>query len=173
VRYLNKRQKQSGAGKVLRKYYGTVNGKRTIVYTSPLTGKRVGLVRSIGRKSLYRMGHTNSEVDRQENPCAIYSAATGRSPWQREETKALQNCKCAECGAELAQVHHKSGLANKTNPLAAGYAMQKTGLCHAMPVTSGGHSNKSNNEAQDNSESRIPLKWSVRLGEHGGKTYSL
>lgn len=131
VRYLNKRQKQRGASKALRKYYGTLNGRRTIVYTSPLTGKQVGLVRSIGRKSLYRMGYTNPAVDRQENPWAVYAAASGHSPWQRAETKVLQDNKCAECGAELAEVHHKSGLAKKTDRMVAGYTMQKVGLCYA------------------------------------------
>ncbi len=134
VRYLNKRHKQSGAKKVMRKYYGMVNGRRSIVYKSPQTGKQVWLVRSIGRKSLYEVRKPATDVDRQENPWAVYSAAIGRSPWQREETKAMQNYKCAECGAEVAEVHHRSGLAKKNDRTAAGYALQKTGLCHACHV---------------------------------------
>jgi group II intron reverse transcriptase/maturase len=131
VRYLNKRHKRRGAKKVMLKYYDTVNGRKTLVIKSSSTGRQIALVRSIGRKSLYKLDKTSADVDRCPIPWTLYSAAIGRSPWQREETKAIQNDQCAQCGASVAAVHHHTGLAKKTNPTQAGYETKKTGLCHA------------------------------------------
>jgi group II intron reverse transcriptase/maturase len=131
TRYLNKRTKQRGAKKVMRRYYGAVNGKKTLVVISPLTNKRVSLIRSIGRKSLYALTVTSGAVDRWQRPWMVYSAAVGRSPWQRAEIRAVQQGACAQCGAPLTEVHHQRGLSAKTNPTQAGYAGQKVGLCHA------------------------------------------
>ena len=71
VRYLNKRRKRRGAKKVMRYYYGTVKGKKTLVYTSPLTGQQVSLVRSIGRTQIHfpiemrsdRCGYAQTPLD--------------------------------------------------------------------------------------------------------------
>jgi hypothetical protein len=131
TRYLNKRQKQRGAKKVMRRYYGTVQGKKTLVVTSPRTGKQVSLIRSIGRKSLFDLTTTSSEVDRCQQPWIIYSAAVGHSPWQRTEIRDMQQHQCAQCGAPLDEIHHRQALSGKTNPGQAGYASRKVGLCYA------------------------------------------
>jgi Group II intron, maturase-specific domain len=131
TRYLNKRQKQRGAKKVMRRYYGTVQGKKTLVVTSPRTGKQVSLIRSIGRKSLFDLTTTSSEVDRCQQPWIIYSAAVGHSPWQRVEIRDIQQHQCAHCSAPLDEIHHRQALSGKTNPGQAGYASRKVGLCHA------------------------------------------
>jgi DNA primase len=87
VRYLNKRRKQRGAKKVMRQYYRSVKGKKTLAYTSPLTGRQTSLVRSPRRKSLYKLKCEQVDVDTRKYPWMNYSASVGRSPWQREETK--------------------------------------------------------------------------------------
>jgi hypothetical protein len=131
TRYLNKRHKQHGAKKVMRCYYGTVWGKKTLVVTSPHSGKQVSLIRSIGRKSLCDLKRTAQEVDHCQRPWIAYSAAVGRSPWQRAEVKAMQDDQCAQCHAPLDEVHHRQALRATTNPIQAGYATRKVGLCHA------------------------------------------
>ena len=130
VRYLNKRAKQHGSRKVMRRYYGTVNGHKTIVYTSPSTGRQVSLIRSIGRKSLYDFREPIPSIDLYVEPWTIYSAAIGRSPWQRAEIRLAQQCCCANCGAALDEIHHHTALGRKTNPSQAGYQTRKIGLCH-------------------------------------------
>ena len=130
VRYLNKRRKQQGAKKVMRQYYGTVKGKKTLVYTSPLTGRHTSLVRSCGRKSLYKLKCDLIDVDTRKHPWMTYSAAVGRSPWQREEVKTDQHGQCAQCGAAITEVHHRSGLSKKVNASQSGYTSTKVGLCH-------------------------------------------
>jgi group II intron reverse transcriptase/maturase len=135
VRYLNKRRKQRGARKVMRQYYGSVKGKKTLVYTSPLTGRQTSLVRSCGRKSLYKLKCDLVDVDTHKHPWMTYSAAVGRSPWQREEVKADQHGRCAQCGAAITEVHHRSGLSKKVNASQSGYATMKVGLCHACHLT--------------------------------------
>src|SRR5260370_12293089 len=87
VRYLNKRQKQRGAKKVMRQYYGTVKGKKTLGYTSALTGRQTSLVRSCGRKSLYKLKCDSIDLDTRQHPCMNYSASVGRSPQQREQAE--------------------------------------------------------------------------------------
>jgi len=131
VRYLNKRRKQRGARKVMRQYYGTVKGKKTLIYTSALTGRHTSLVRSCGRKSLYQLKCDQIDVDTRKRPWMTYSAAVGRSPWQREEVKADQHGQCAQCGAAITEVHHRSGLSKKVNASQSGYTTMKVGLCHA------------------------------------------
>ena len=135
VRYLNKRQRQRGAKKVLRRYYGTVNGRKTLVCTSPTTGKQVALIRPIGRRSLYDLRTPAADVDRSAHPWMVYSAAGGRSPWQREETKTVQHHRCIQCGEPLSEVHHRVALGRKANPTQAGYEVAKVGLCHACHQT--------------------------------------
>ncbi len=108
VRYLNKRRKQRGAKKVMRQYYGTVKGKKTLIYTSPLTGRRTSLVRSPGRKSLYKLKCDQIDVDTRKHPWMNYSASVGRSPWQRKEVQAMQQGHCAQCGDAITEVHHRS-----------------------------------------------------------------
>jgi RNA-directed DNA polymerase len=130
VRYLNKRRKQRGARKVMRQYYGTVKGKKTLIYTSALTGRHTSLVRSCGRKSLYKLKCDQIDVDTRKRPWMTYSAAVGRSPWQREEVKADQHGQCAHCGAAITEVHHRSGLSKKVNASQSGYTTTKVGLCH-------------------------------------------
>src|SRR5947209_12774243 len=72
-RYVNKRHKVHGARKALRRYYGTVNGRKTFVYTSPKTGRQAALIRSIGRKSLYDRSeeHTSELQSRQYLVCRL------------------------------------------------------------------------------------------------------
>jgi Group II intron, maturase-specific domain/Reverse transcriptase (RNA-dependent DNA polymerase) len=131
VRYVNKRHKVYGAKKALRRYYGTVNGRKTFVYTSPKTGHQAALIRSIGRKSLYDLKRTNATIDRVPTPWPVYSAAVGRSPWQRMEVRILQEGRCAQCGSPVEEVHHRTALRKKVRRAQAGYQTQKTGLCHA------------------------------------------
>lgn len=131
VRYLNKRKKQRGAKKVMRHYYGTVKGKKTLVYISGLTGRQTSLVRSPGRKSLYKLKCNQVDVDTRKHPWMNYSASVGRSPWQREEIKAEQQGRCTQCRAAITEVHHRSALSKKTNASQSGYATTKVGLCHA------------------------------------------
>jgi group II intron reverse transcriptase/maturase len=131
TRYLNKRHKCHGAKKVMQRYYGTVNGQKTLIFTSPATGRQVSLVRSIGRKSLYHLQGSDGVRDRREVPWMVYSAQAGRSPWQRAEVRALQHHRCAQCGQPLVEVHHRTALRRKTNPTQAGYQTTKIGLCHA------------------------------------------
>src|SRR5207253_2723563 len=114
--------------------YGTVRGKKTFIYTSPTTGRTVSLIRSIGRKSPYQLASPRPDVDDQADPWPLYSAAGGRSPWQREEIRQSQGYRCAQCGAALTEVHHRTALKTRTNPTEAGYAAGKTGLCHACHV---------------------------------------
>ncbi len=130
VRYLNKRRKQRGAKKVMRQYYRSVKGKKTLAYTSPLTGRQTSLVRSPGRKSLYKLKCDQVDVDTRKHPWMNYSASVGRSPWQREETKVSQQGQCAQCGATITEVHHRNALSKKTNASQSGYATMKVGLCH-------------------------------------------
>jgi len=130
VRYLNKRRKQRGAKKVMRQYYRSVKGKKTLAYTSPLTGRQTSLVRSPGRKSLYKLKCDQVDVDTRKHPWMNYSASVGRSPWQREETKVSQQGQCAQCGATMTEVHHRNALSKKTNASQSGYATTKVGLCH-------------------------------------------
>jgi group II intron reverse transcriptase/maturase len=134
VRYLNKRRKQRGARKVMRQYYGKVKGKKTLVYTSPLTGRQTSLVRSCGRKSLYKLKCDYIDVDTRKHPWMNYSASVGHNPWQREEVKAAQHGQCAQCGASITEVHHRSALSKKVNASQSGYAMTKMGLCHSCHV---------------------------------------
>src|SRR5215472_2536261 len=94
VRYLNKRKKQKGARKALRHYYGRIRGKQPLVVTSPVTQHQVWLIRSIGRKSLFDLKTTLPEVDVWKRPWIVYSAAAGRSPWQRREIKQMQQDLC-------------------------------------------------------------------------------
>ncbi len=115
---------------MMRQYYGTVKGKKTLVYMSPLTGRQTSLVRSCGRKSLYKLKCDSIDVDTRKHPWMNYSASVGRSPWQREEIKAEQQGHCAQCGAAITAVHHRSALSRKVNASQAGYAMTKVGLCH-------------------------------------------
>ncbi len=131
VRYVNKRHKVHGARKALRRYYGTVNGRKTFVYTSPKTGRQAALIRSIGRKSLYDLKRTDAAVDRVPVPWTVYSASVGRSPWQRAEVRSVQGNRCAQCANPVAEVHHRSALRNKINRAQAGYQVRKIGLCHA------------------------------------------
>ncbi len=135
VRYLNKRRKQRGARKVMRQYYGTVKGKKTLVYTSQLTGRQTSLVRSCGRKSLYKLKCDYVDVDTRKHPWMNYSASVGRSPWQREEVKTSQQGQCAQCGTAVTEVHHRSALSRKVNASQSGYATTKVGLCHACHLT--------------------------------------
>jgi group II intron reverse transcriptase/maturase len=135
VRYLNKRTKQRGSRKVMRRYYRTRNDHKTIVYTSPKTGQQASLVRSIGRKSLYDLRHPIPSIDLYVEPWMLYSAAIGRSPWQRAEIRLAQQHQCASCGAPLDEVHHHAALGKKTNPSQAGYETQKVGLCHTCHQT--------------------------------------
>jgi Group II intron, maturase-specific domain/Reverse transcriptase (RNA-dependent DNA polymerase) len=135
VRYLNKRRKQQGAKKVMRQYYGKVKGKKTLVYTSPLTGQQVSLVRSIGRKSIYKLKCDHIDADTRKHPWMNYSASVGRSPWQRKEVQTLQQGQCAQCGATITEVHHHSALSTKMNAGLSGYATTKMGLCHTCHVT--------------------------------------
>jgi hypothetical protein len=134
VRYLNKRRKRRGAKKVMRQYYGTVKGKKTLVYTSPLTGQQVSLVRSIGRKSIFQLKCDQIDADTRKHPWMNYSASVGRSPWQRKEVQTLQQGKCAQCGAPITEVRHRSALSKKVNASQSGYATTKVGLCHACHV---------------------------------------
>jgi hypothetical protein len=134
VRYLNKRRKQRGAKKVMRQYYGTVKGKKTLVYTSPLTGRQTSLVRSPGRKSLYKLKCDQIDVDTRKHPWMNYSASVGRSPWQRKEVQTIQHGQCAQCGKAITEVHHRSALSKKVNAGQSGYATTKGGLCHACHV---------------------------------------
>ncbi|MBO0793959.1 MAG: group II intron reverse transcriptase/maturase [Ktedonobacteraceae bacterium] len=134
VRYLNKRHKRRGAKKVMKRYYGTVKGKKTLVYTSPVTGQRTSLVRSTGRKSLYRLKSDHRDVDTRKHPWMNYSASVGRSPWQRKEVHLLQQGHCHQCGAAMTEVHHRSALSKKTNASQSGYETTKTGLCHSCHV---------------------------------------
>lgn len=135
VRYLNKRRKQRGAKKVMRRYYGTVKGKKTLVYSSPLTGQQVSLVRSIGRKSIFQLKCDLIDADTRKHPWMNYSASVGRSPWQRKEVHTLQQGKCAQCGAPITAVRHRSALGKKINASQSGYATTKVGLCHTCHVT--------------------------------------
>ncbi len=135
VRYLNKRHKQRGAKKVMRQYDGTVKGKKTLVYTSLLTGRQTSLVRSCGRKSLYKLKCESIDVDTRKHPWMNYSASVGRSPWQREEVKTSQQGQCAQCGAVLTEVHHRSALSKKVNASQSGYTTIKVGLCQACHLT--------------------------------------
>ncbi len=134
VRYFNKRRKQRGAKKVMRHYYGTVKGKKTLVYTSPLTGHQVSLVRSIGRKSIFQLKCDLIDADTRKHPWMNYSASVGRSPWQRKEVQTLQQGKCAQCGAPITEVRHRSALRKKVNASQSGYATTKVGLCHTCHV---------------------------------------
>ena len=131
TRYLNKRRKHRGAKKVMRRYYGTVNGKKTLVCTSPATGRPVALVRSVGRKSLFHLHGGGGAQDRRAIPWMVYSAHAGRSPWQRAEVRTLQHHQCAQCGQPMAEVHHHVALGRKTDPTQAGYHAKKVGLCRA------------------------------------------
>ncbi len=131
VRYVNKRHKVRGAKKALRRYYGTVKGRKTFVYTSPKTGRQAALIRSIGRKSLYDLKHSDAAVDQVPTPWAVYSAAVGRSPWQRAEVRNIQSNRCAQCPNPVGEVHHRTALRKKINRAQAGYQAHKTGLCHA------------------------------------------
>ncbi len=131
VRYLNKRRKEHGAKKALRRSYAAVDGRKTIVCTSPRTGRRVSLVRSIGRRSLFDLKRADAAVDQRPIPWTVYSAAAGRSPWQRAETRAAQGHRCAQCGEPLTDVHHRTALGTKTNRAQAGYQTEKIGLCRA------------------------------------------
>src|SRR5260370_40587202 len=90
VRYLNKRRKQQGAKKVMRQYYGTVKGKKTLVYTSPLTGRHTSLVRSCGRKSLYKLKCDQLDVDTRKHPWMNSSASVARSPCPGKKVHAIQ-----------------------------------------------------------------------------------
>jgi group II intron reverse transcriptase/maturase len=134
VRYLNKRHKQQGAKKVMRKYYGTVKGKKTLVYTSPLTGQQVSLIRSTGRKSIFQLKCDLIDADTRKHPWMNYSASVGRSPWQRKEILTLQQGKCAQCEAPITEVRHRSALSKKVNASQSGYATTKVGLCHTCHV---------------------------------------
>jgi hypothetical protein len=131
VRYLNKRKKQKGARKALRQYYGRIRGKQTLVVTSPVTQQQVWLIRSIGRKSLFDLKTTTSDVDVWKRPWMVYSAAVGRSPWQRAEVRRLQQDLCLQCGKPLEEVHHRRALKRRKDPTGAGYAAPKVGLCRA------------------------------------------
>jgi hypothetical protein len=131
VRYVNKRHKVHGARKALRRYYGTVNGRKTFVYTSPRTGRQAALIRSIGRKSLYDLKRSDAAADQVPTPWMVYSASAGRSPWQRMEVRTLQRDRCAQCANPVEEVHHRIALRNKTNRAQAGYQVRKIGLCHA------------------------------------------
>jgi len=131
TRYLNKRRKRRGAKKVMQRYYGTVNGKKTLVFTSPATGREVALVRSVGRKSLFHLQGDGGARDCREIPWMVYSAHAGRSPWQRAEVRTLQHHQCAQCGQPMTEVHHRTALGRKTDPTQAGYHATKVGLCRA------------------------------------------
>jgi len=63
-----------------------------------------------------------------------YSASVGRSPWQRKEVQTLQQGKCAQCGAPITEVRHRSALRKKVNASQSGYATTKVGLCHTCHV---------------------------------------
>jgi hypothetical protein len=130
VRYLNKRHKRRGARKALRQYYRRVRGKQTLAVTSPVTQHQVSLIRSIGRKSLFDLKTTTPEADVWKRPWMVYSAAVGRSPWQRAEVRRIQQDLCLQCGNPLEEVHHRRALKRKTDPVGAGYAARKVGLCH-------------------------------------------
>jgi group II intron reverse transcriptase/maturase len=130
VRYVNKRHKVHGARKALRRYYGTLNGRKTFVYTSPKTGRQAALIRSIGRKSLYDLKRADAAVDQVPTPWMIYSASVGRSPWQRMEVRMIQANRCAQCANPVEEVHHRIALRNKTDRAQAGYQARKIGLCH-------------------------------------------
>lgn len=134
VRYLNKRHKRRGARNVLRQYYRQVQGKQTLAITSPVTRQQVSLIRSIGRKSLFDLKTSSPEVDDWKRPWIIYSAAVGRSPWQRAEVRHIQQDCCVHCGNPLEEVHHRHALKRKTDPQLAGYAVPKVGLCRACHV---------------------------------------
>ena len=131
VRYVNKRHKVHGARKALRRYYGTVNGRKTFVFSSPKTGRQVALIRSIGRKSLYDLKRADAAVDRVPTPWTVYSASVGRSPWQRAEVRSIQGDRCAQCANPVVEVHHRRALSNRINQAQAGYQARTIGLCHA------------------------------------------
>jgi group II intron reverse transcriptase/maturase len=149
VRYVNKRHKRRGARKALRRNYGTMDGRRTFVYTSPTTGRQVGLIRSIGRKSLYDLKRANADVDQVPTPWTVYSASIGRSPWQRTEVRTIQDNRCAQCDNPVEEIHHRTALRKKTNRVQAGYQTRKTGLCHAChQVRTGQQRSQANRESR-------------------------
>lgn len=168
VRYVNKRHRRRGAKKALRRYYGTVRGKKTFVYTSPTTGRTISLIRSLGRKSLYQLTSPRPEVDDQAKPWPLYSAAVGRSPWQRAEVRQSQGDRCAQCGEVLTEVHHRTALKTRTNPTEAGYAVDKIGLCHACHVARTAQQRASRRSGKAGYSETGPSS----LREHGGETYA-
>ena len=155
---------------MMRQYYGKVKGKKTLVYTSPLTGRQTSLVRSCGRKSLYKLKCDYIDVDTRKHPWMNYSASVGRSPWQREEVKAEQHGQCAQCGAAITEVHHRSAREPEGQRESIWIRNDESGPVSCL---SRGTHTKASTEQEPTGKAEYSERGPLSLREHGGETYSL